>query len=105
VGKERWIRCVEVRVDVDDGRAREAREGREEMELNFESWIEDVLFPFPFVVKIEPWEKEGRGGLTVTGPSFFNVFTFVLSSAFLVLVLVFEEEVERVILSNEEALR
>jgi hypothetical protein len=97
---------VEVRLDVEDGRVREAREGREEMELNFESWIEGMLFPFPFVVKIEPWEKEGRGGLTVTGPSFFNVFAFVPSSAFLVLVLVFEEEdVERVMLNIEEALR
>ena len=86
-------------------RAREAREGREEMELNFESWIEDVLFPFPFVVKIEPWEKEGRGGLTVTGPSFFSVFAVSAFLAF-VLVLVFEEEdVERVMLNIEEALR
>jgi len=90
------------------GRLREAREGREEIELNFESWIEGMLFPFPLLVfdrKIEFREKEGRGGLTVTGPSFFSVFAFVPSSAFLVLVLLFEEEdVERVVLIIEEGL-
>jgi hypothetical protein len=103
---------MEVRLDVDDGRVREAREGREEMELNFESWIEEMRFPFPFPLlvsdrKIESHEKEGRGGLTVTGPSFFSVFAFVLSSAFLVLALLFEEEedAERVVLIIEDGLR
>lgn len=95
-------------VDVEDGRVREARDGREEIELNFESWIEGVLFPFPFPfeLKIEPWEKEGRGGLTVTGPpSFFSVLEFSAFLAFLlvfVFVFVFEEDV---MLNIEEALR
>ena len=89
---------VDVRfVDVEDWRSRDARDGREEIEENFESWIEnmDLSFPFPFGVKIEPREKEGRGGLTVTAPSFFSLFEFTLGSAFLafVLMLVFEEAV------------
>jgi hypothetical protein len=108
-GGKRWIRLLDVeldvRFDVEDGRVREMREGREDMELNFESWIEWMDFPFPFVVKIEPWEKEGRGGLTVTGPSFFIVFAFVLRSDFSVLAFIFEEDVERVMLNIEEALR